>query len=373
MTAVFSAGFLGGSELFNLEFLHEARNHGVEIDAIIPSRGSLANALEPLVRSIQVIEVPMPLTTMSRFDRNLRLSQLPRRLVALRHYSRQVRQALEQTNGLVCCFGVRSQLAVAAAGWRLRRRICWIVHEVVPSGPTLRIWGFASRRADAIFTYSKSAASQPGLEGARVSVFPVRMDIESFLELPFPNAPPRVLGLVGDLFPIKNHLGFVDVVRRLRASGEAVEGRMIGRDTSTTHPTREYVRVVHDALGADVTLTAASPGEMPSALAQVDLLMHLSTVPESFGRVCVEAMAAGRPVVAFGHGGVAEVVSETGILCQVDNLDDVARAVLRLRHEPELYRTMSARARAVASARWGPGQAGPFIGDALAALARGES
>jgi hypothetical protein len=58
LTVVFSAGFLGGSELFNLEFLRRARELGVEIDAIVPSEGTVAEALRSLVRTLQVVELP---------------------------------------------------------------------------------------------------------------------------------------------------------------------------------------------------------------------------------------------------------------------------------------------------------------------------
>jgi glycosyltransferase involved in cell wall biosynthesis len=202
----------------------------------------------------------------------------------------------------------------------------------------------------------------------------VRLELEPFLDLPLPSPPPSVLGLVGDFFPLKNQLGFVDVIRRLRALGEPVEGRLFGRDTSATNPTADYVEAVRSASGPDVQLSEVEASEMPTRLAELDLLLHLSVAPETFGRVCVEAMAAARPVIAFAHGGVAELVEpgRTGILCPVNDLAAVERGVRRLRSEPELYRQLSVSARAAARDRWGPGQRGPFIGDALAAFAVGE-
>ena len=371
LTVVFSAGFLGGSELFNLEFLRRARELGVEIDAIVPSEGTVAEALRSLVRSLQVVELPASLGTVSRFDRRIPLHTLPGRVLGLHRYTSRLKLALERTAGPVCSLGFRSQLAVAIAGRDIDRPVCWVVHEVVPQGPFARLWAMAARRVDAVFAYSDAAGSQPALAKASVSVLPVRLELEPFLDLPLPSPPPRVLGLVGDLFPIKNQLGFVEVVRSLRASGEAVEGRLLGRDTSATNPTAEYVNAVRSATGADVRLTAVEPPEMPAGLAEVDLLLHLSIVPETFGRVCVEAMAAGRPVIGFDHGAVAELVASgrTGILCPVDDLDAVVRGVRRLRGDADLFRQLGVTARAEACDRWGPGQHGPFIGDALGAFA----
>jgi glycosyltransferase involved in cell wall biosynthesis len=374
LTAVFSASFLGGSELFNLEFLRQASEHGVEIDAIVPTEGSIAEALVPTVRSVEVVELPLSLRSLSRFDRTIPCRTLPHRLLALCEYTSRLRRALQRTRGPICAFGFRSQLAVSAAGQGLGRRTCWVVHEIVPGGPFARLWTLAARRADAILAYSNAAASQPALAKVPVSVLPVRLELESFFGVPLPTPPPRVLGLVGDLFPIKNHLGFIDVVRRLRESGEAVEGRIYGRDTSRTNLTAEYVKTVHSAAEDCVMLSSAEPDEMPAKLAEMDLLLHLTKVPETFGRVCVEAMAAGRPVIGFDHGALSEVVSSgrTGILCRVDDLDAVALAVLRLRDDLALFRELSSEARRVARNRWGAGQAGHSLGEALAAFAAEE-
>jgi glycosyltransferase involved in cell wall biosynthesis len=37
-----------------------------------------------------------------------------------------------------------------------------------------------------------------------------------------------------------------------------------------------------------------------------DCIISLSTDPEAFGRVSLEALALGKPVAAYDHGGVAE-------------------------------------------------------------------
>jgi glycosyltransferase involved in cell wall biosynthesis len=143
----------------------------------------------------------------------------------------------------------------------------------------------------------------------------------------------------------------------------------------TNPTTADYVAAVRSATGIDVRLTPVEPAEMPARLSEVDLLLHLSIVAETFGRVCVEAMAAGRPVIGFENGAVAELVTSgrTGILCPVDDLDAVVRGVQSLRGDADLFRELSATARTVARDRWGTGQSGPLIGDALAAFAAGQT
>ena len=46
------------------------------------------------------------------------------------------------------------------------------------------------------------------------------------------------------------------------------------------------------------------------AYAASDLVLQLSRKPESFGRTVVEALAVGRPVLGWAHGGVGELLDE---------------------------------------------------------------
>ena len=58
-----------------------------------------------------------------------------------------------------------------------------------------------------------------------------------------------------------------------------------------------------------------------------DLVLSLSTKPESFGRTVLEPLSLGVPVVAYDHGGVGEILArmfplgkvplgDTTVLCQ---------------------------------------------------------
>jgi glycosyltransferase involved in cell wall biosynthesis len=60
-----------------------------------------------------------------------------------------------------------------------------------------------------------------------------------------------------------------------------------------------------------------------------DVIVVPSTRPEPFGLVAIEAMAAGRAVIAANHGGLAEIVIDdvTGTLIAPGSLDELAAAV----------------------------------------------
>jgi glycosyltransferase involved in cell wall biosynthesis len=56
--------------------------------------------------------------------------------------------------------------------------------------------------------------------------------------------------------------------------------------------------------------------DIPALMRAVDVVAHTSTAPEPFGRVIVEGLLAGRPVIATRAGGASEILNheETGYL-----------------------------------------------------------
>ena len=65
--------------------------------------------------------------------------------------------------------------------------------------------------------------------------------------------------------------------------------------------------------------------------ARAHAVLHLNTIPERFGLVLAEANAAGVPVIAMDLGSCREVISDgvTGFL--VNNVNEAASALERLR------------------------------------------
>ncbi len=376
LVAVFSSDALGGSELFNVEFLRIASGRGVTIHAIVPGDGPLCQQLASVAESVDTVSVPTSLSSMSRFESRIDFGRLPRRLRALSTYLPTLRRSLALLPGPVCSFGFRSQLAVAAV-LPPRRPCIWVVHEVVPPGPPAMMWRAASARASQIVTLSNAAASQPALLGRGAHVRAVRFDLSRYASV---KEVERVhtIGLVGDLVELKNHELAIDLAKRVREYHEEVAVLLVGRDVSRNVPrAAEYAeRVGRKVVSTPgVELISSTPEAMPEVMARLDVLLHVSTVPESFGRVCVEAMAAGRPVIAYDHGGVSELVDDgrTGLLCPPGDSEAVARALLRLLRNPQLCADMGRAARSAAVERFGerPDRR-DTIGDALADFAIGE-
>lgn len=80
--------------------------------------------------------------------------------------------------------------------------------------------------------------------------------------------------------------------------------------------------------------------DMSAVLAASDIYCQPNEQPEPFGMVFVEALAAGRPVVASNAGGVREIVNaECGLLC-VPEHQEVSQALRLLLTDPALRESL---------------------------------
>lgn len=108
-------------------------------------------------------------------------------------------------------------------------------------------------------------------------------------------------------------------------------------------------RCIHDLqLGARVRLLGWRR-DVPNCLQGMDLLLHTSHY-EGFGMVVLEAMAIGKPVVAYGVGGIPELVSDgkNGCLVPRGAIDRLQQAVEHLASSAELRQRMGEAGRAAA-------------------------
>ncbi|MEA5583395.1 glycosyltransferase family 4 protein [Nodularia harveyana UHCC-0300] len=94
--------------------------------------------------------------------------------------------------------------------------------------------------------------------------------------------------------------------------------------------------------------------DIPQLMASCDLVAHTSTSPEPFGRVIVEAMLCGKPVVAAEAGGAMELVENgvNGFLVTPGESGELAEVINICVRERDMIASMADHARAIASQRF---------------------
>ena len=116
----------------------------------------------------------------------------------------------------------------------------------------------------------------------------------------------------------------------------------IDENQSFTNRLRE--KIVNYGLGDKVRLVGHC-ADMPAAMLLADMVVSASSSqPEAFGKVAIEAMAMGRPVIATAHGGSLETVVDgvTGWLVPPSNPHAMAEAIRQALADQVRLRRMGA-------------------------------
>lgn len=163
-------------------------------------------------------------------------------------------------------------------------------------------------RADLVTARSPAAATRAKAWGARGRVEVVPHAVPGWAKVPKPDGRPFTIGYGGRLVPEKGVRDIIAAATRLESPLRVLfvgDGRLRRElETATLAPGRIEVRanVSHD--------------EMPSAYAEMDVLVLPSrstrTWTEQFGRVLVEALSCGVPVVGSDSGEIPWVIETTG-------------------------------------------------------------
>lgn len=154
----------------------------------------------------------------------------------------------------------------------------------------------------------------------------------------FPQAAGKQLvTLPGRITRLKGHEDFIELIARLKRRGLAVHGLIVGGASTSKlrylQKLRDRVRSM--GLESDISFTGQRD-DLKNILAISNLVLSLSTQPESFGRTTLEALRLGVPTAGYDHGGVGEIlrtIYPEGLLTLGD-FDAATKCIATLLQQP---------------------------------------
>ena len=175
-------------------------------------------------------------------------------------------------------------------------------------------------QADHLVANSQAVARWLDTDPARTSVRPNAVDPTLF-DLPFtPQTPVRV-ALIGSQTRAKGLGDMITLAQQAAARGLPAQFVLVG----STSPDLENMSPLPS------NMTHAGYAKDPAAaLGQADIVLSLSKAAESFGRTVLEAMAAGRPVIAYDRGNPPSLLGSDATAGHVVPADDVAAVLAAL-------------------------------------------
>lgn len=170
--------------------------------------------------------------------------------------------------------------------------------------PAREIQRWVLRHAAFVFARSPAAARRVHRLGARGVVELVPHAVPAWPDVPRQRPNTFTVGFAGRLVPEKGVVDLLDAYAMMRSPARLLlVGDGVLRDTAALRP------------GVEVR-TSCSHDDMPAAYAEMDALVLPSrTTPrwaEQFGRVLVEALWCGVPVVGSDSGEIPWVIESTG-------------------------------------------------------------
>ncbi len=350
VAAITLSAELGGPERVLLDFAERAFESDVRLTVVAPRPGPLLEALDVL--GIPTRVVPAPRSLRRAIHRELR-ADLRTHLFSptgLLAWARALRRepAVRQAD-LVYSGTFKAHAAAALTG---RRPRVWHLHSYPPAA----VWRWLLRAlADQAIANSSDVGRAWTRRGTstRVEVIPNGVDLDRFR----PQAPTgwlhrrlgispgaRLVGMPAVYTRWKGQVEVLAAFERITAQLPDVHLVIAGGPLYDQGSEGAYGRELEARASGEWRLpgdTAAGPlpnvhftGFLPNieaAYPEFALTVHYSILPEPFGRIVLESLACGVPVLAADEGGPREIVrvGETGWLVAPRDTEALAESIVR--------------------------------------------
>jgi glycosyltransferase involved in cell wall biosynthesis len=366
---------LSGGELALARALHGVGGTA-RVHAVLATDGPIRAHLEASGATVEVLALEERARSLRRAS--VRPSRLDPRaaaatalyVVRLRRRLRELQPDVVHTNSLKAALygGAAARLAGIPCVWHLRDRIDSSQLPVV----AVRVVRLAARLLPrVIVANSSSTLATVRVSDGRVVPSPLDPRISATARRPAPNGTLRVT-VLGRLAPWKGQdlalEAFATAMDGTDATVRIVGAAMFGEDdyAASLPPLAERL-----GLAGQVRFEGFVD-DVAAVLADTDVAVHASTVPEPFGQVVLEAMGAGCTVVVPDQGGPAALVTDgvDGLHYAMGDVDSLAGALRRVAGDAPLRERLGVTAAATAS-RFTPEALAPSLLEAWnAAIAR---
>lgn len=335
---------LGGGGKSLLSLLSCLPESGWKAHVVVPGEGQFTDALVDM-------QIPHTILPFKPLEWQHPFAGARTTLTWRRLFGR-INPALIHANG----FDLSRSFALAAG----MLGIPYITHVRFPVEPVGARWTLRGLPKPAAFIFNSRAmkdALWPNLSTlaphSRPYVVHNAVDLESFVPTPWPEGNVLHIGMVANFAPFKRHEDFLNMAAEMTKARQDLEFWIVGEDTQGTGR-----RVVLEQLTRDLGIESyvrflGHRSDIPDIMRQ----LHLLVVPsqfEPFGRVVIEAMACGRPVIGSRDGGIPEIIDngQTGYLVEVGDCAAFARAALDLLSDKSKWEGMSRQAVTVVRERF---------------------
>lgn len=328
------ANFIGGAELFMIDFLKQAAAEK-DLTFTVGTTG-LSEYVENIPDGVKV-------------EKMLLARLQPRSLrswLDLRKSVREVSAFLKKEQiDVVFSNSVRANMIAALACKKTKKRLVWMLHDFTfPRFLLKRLGRYPAKIvcvSPAVKEYFLAATKNRFEE--KIVIVPNGVDLELIqkkarapISLPVKNPDEYWIGTVGRIEPWKGQLWFIKAARQVLQKVPGAYFFVIGAPVKHDPQSLEYHEEIKSyvqkyGLAGKIVFTGYLSNIYP-LLKKLDILVHSAIEPEPFGRIVLEGMALKKTVIASPLGGPAETIEEgkTGFLVDPKDTDHLSEMMVDL-------------------------------------------
>ncbi len=181
-------------------------------------------------------------------------------------------------------------------------------------------------------------------DDSRIVTIPCGIDIERYASSSrtvrdeFGISPDQpVIGWVGRIEPVKGCDYFLRACHLIKKKMPSARFLLVGEGSSK----EEMEELAHYLSISGEVIFADYRTDMPEIMNSIDLLLH-TPLNEGLGRVLLEAMTCGKPIVATDVGGIPEIIEHgvQGFLVPAEDYESMAKESLKILMDPELAKRL---------------------------------
>jgi glycosyltransferase involved in cell wall biosynthesis len=227
----------------------------------------------------------------------------------------------------------KAAVFMGLCGKKMKPPVVWHIRDIVSGLPAVWLWLTGWRCRPKVIAVSRAAAQQPALKfsAAAVTVVHNGIDQEKWVFASRQQKPEEVkarlgvkpgeslIGVFGQLSAWKGQEHSIKALAHLKKRGFLCKLLLAGDAIFAEQGYPEHLKILAGAL--DVSNEVIFSGWLENTapyMAASDIIVHTPVKPEPFGRVLIEAMALGKPVVAIKNGGIPEIIDQgrSGLLLE---------------------------------------------------------
>jgi len=353
-----------GAERSLLLLLKNINRDLFEPIVILPGPGPLKEKIDNLNIKTYEIWSPWwvkPHVSKARFGRHI-IKEIIQEIIAVFKLCRIVSKekvAVIYTNTIVKFSG-------AITAFITKKPHLWHIREIIPGNPNLRsvlphkmLFKLISRTSRTIIANSNATTAQfQGINSDEKII--VIYNASETNEVKDSNVFPDIGGVkltdwlvvvIGQFIEIKAQDDAIRAVKIAKDEIPNIKLLLIGGGEGDF---KSYLKDLVSELDiSDSVIFTGYRNDVPQILPQCKILLA-PYINEAFGRVVIESMVAGVPVIGANAGGLKEIIQEgtTGYLVPPKKPEEIAKKIIYLFHHPDLAKQMGNNGKKVVEERF---------------------